>query len=765
MTVIERVRSLRGAGVLADRNAKDQGPPFHRYNLIYGFNGSGKSTLSRLFACLQAGVRREEIPDGCSFEIEMDDGTIYGCPGNLAGLEKRVCVFNSDFVERNLRWAEGRATSIFYISEEQSGSAAELQEKQVSLQTRKETETAQNKVLAASEKALKTFKTERARLISGKLHVPNRRYEAPQLQADYEKLSFDRSSILTDEVLDDFEEVARQSAPPAALRQAIDSSANIKRLIGLARSYAELSISQMVLEEAERHPSMVPWLKTGLDYHAEHGLRHCLLCGNELTAERKAKLAVALDDKLTALLTDLRETADSLSGEAAALQSQFGRPQTSEIEGSLRTPYNRALDELAAASQPLMPAVEEAKRVISERLAMPTVPVPHHLPNSEELAETCSAVGSKLAAINGLIAKHNAAAADFGSSQAAARDAIKKHFLAEGFEEFESLQAALAEAQKTSGTVSKEVQDLEADIASLTTRVRTHGPAANKITKLVQAYLGHSELAIVPADEGYELHRHRKLVKGPPSEGEKTAIALCYFLSTLEADGRCIDDLIVVVDDPISSLDTKALNYASSLIRSVVERAAQVFVLTHNQHCMNEFKKAWQRLTKEKEEQPATASLLFIDVTLPENSERREARIVEMPKHLRGYDSEYHFLCSKALQFEAAGEGYSEFWFMMPNVIRRVLDVFLGFKEPGSHSPEQKLDALAKKLPQLDPIRVKALHRLVQVESHSDNLDDLIAHSSMTIEETRDANAAMLALMEAADAGHMAAIRSQCKAQ
>lgn len=202
------------------------------------------------------------------------------------------------------------------------------------------------------------------------------------------------------------------------------------------------------------------------------------------------------------------------------------------------------------------------------------------------------------------------------------------------------------------------------------------------------------------------------------------------------------------------------MNYACSLIRSRLTGAAQLFILTHNQHCMNEFKKAWRNQAKAD---PPTAALLFLDVSMPEGTEARSARIVELPSQLRAYDSEYHFLCHKMLQFEAVGGQYSEYWFMMPNVIRRVLDVFLAFKVPGSHPLQQKLEALTKKCPDIDDIRIKALDRLIQVESHSDSLDDLVSHSSMTIEETRDANAALLELMAASDADHTKAIRKQCK--
>jgi wobble nucleotide-excising tRNase len=87
--------------------------------------------------------------------------------------------------------------------------------------------------------------------------------------------------------------------------------------------------------------------------------------------------------------------------------------------------------------------------------------------------------------------------------------------------------------------------------------------------------------------DGYQLHRHGMPITGMPSEGEKTAIAISYFLPSIEADNRKLKDVIVVIDDPVSSLDTKALNFACSLVRNRLDKAGQVIVLTQNLQCMN----------------------------------------------------------------------------------------------------------------------------------------------------------------------------------
>lgn len=186
MAIIKKIKTLKGVGVLADKGTKDQLPNFLRFNLLYGFNGSGKSTLSRIFACLEAGKHHEALPEECSFEIEMADGTSYTTPKKLTGIENRVCVFNTDFIERHLQWEAGRANSIFYISQELAELATELKVAQQLAPAGFTAQEAQAKLVNARDKALKAYKTERARTVAGALHSANRRYEAGQLQADYE---------------------------------------------------------------------------------------------------------------------------------------------------------------------------------------------------------------------------------------------------------------------------------------------------------------------------------------------------------------------------------------------------------------------------------------------------------------------------------------------------------------------------------------------------------------------------------------------------
>lgn len=76
------------------------------------------------------------------------------------------------------------------------------------------------------------------------------------------------------------------------------------------------------------------------------------------------------------------------------------------------------------------------------------------------------------------------------------------------------------------------------------------------------------------------------------SEGEKNLVTLLYFTYLLRGSINEDDiekDRVAVFDDPVSSLDSENLYYASSLIRNIIEDVKngqnivkQVFVMTHN---------------------------------------------------------------------------------------------------------------------------------------------------------------------------------------
>lgn len=71
------------------------------------------------------------------------------------------------------------------------------------------------------------------------------------------------------------------------------------------------------------------------------------------------------------------------------------------------------------------------------------------------------------------------------------------------------------------------------------------------------------------------------------SEGDKSTIALAFFLSKLDIDPSK-SDKILIFDDPLSSLDTNRRTYTIGIIKSLFSQLKQVIVLSHNEFFLHE---------------------------------------------------------------------------------------------------------------------------------------------------------------------------------
>lgn len=767
--VIKRFACLEKLHVFRKYVAPVDLPILRKHNLIYGFNGCGKTTLAKLLSSLGSGVLDSTLPTDCVFKIELTDGRTISNGEVIDQLKERVFVFNDDFVEANFHWKEGKANPVFYISKEQKEFADALQKKiKEKGKTVAQHETAED-LYKKGESAFVQHKRDNARAIAEQLNL-GRRYEAPQLVDDYAAAEYGKECIVADEERRKLRGTITLDMPDPKIEEVEADGLDIGSIAADVRNLLAQTLGSISVEELQQHDTMLIWVKGGLEYHRDKELTTCLFCGNELKQERLDTLATVLDDRFTRLLDQFTESTtaaervrDDLSRLRAAL------PAKGDIARGHRELYGAALVQLQESIVAAEQMVTNLIQALVAKARSPNVPIiiDGYLGDDgaklldKELAE-------RLATLNGVIAKHNITHDDFATAQEEARRRLKEHYLAESQADFRELESDVKKAGKIRAVLVSKITESNRNIEDLKRAVRRHGPAAKLINKMVHAYLGHKELEITTVDDGYELLRNGKRAEGQPSEGEKTAIVLCYFLVLLQGDGRKLKDLIVVLDDPISSLDTRALNYASAMIQSALNDTGQLIVLTHNIQLMNDLKK-WMKPRTEsgreqrgKSKEGAQAALFYVDMIQPGSNETRVSSIIEMPKYIREYESEYQYLFHLMLRFREHADDQLNYFFVMPNALRKILDVFLAFKEPGGMGLAPKLQKIAADNC-IDSTRMLALERLVQAESHADNLDDLVTLSSITIEETKDAVEAILAFMKAVDETHHDKMCSLCK--
>jgi wobble nucleotide-excising tRNase len=762
MTTISKLRRLRNMGIFADHTHGPGTPDFRRYNLVYGFNGSGKTTLSRIFQSLGAEQLSAHLPPDGELTIELSDGTLLKNDSLKNRISSRIVVFNQDFINDNLIWNTGAAKPVFYIGTAQGNALKLLQLLEKRTGPRNQTAATAERECRAKEREFASFKTEIGKLVAEELGL-GRRYNATNVENDYQAFDPQNAKELAEEERKAKKALINREAPAQGIvfdRPAMFTSASTIREALAACSH---SVGGMMIEALKQHPFMTGWVKAGLDYHVEHSLSDCLHCGQQLTPERIVALQASFDASYDAHVREIEECRTKIVGLIESLRGISDALPVGELPADLADKYRAARAILQDVGRRCFAILRAVRLSLEEKGKSPNLSVSATLPEAIDGIDAIDqAINEAVAKIAEVIEAHNMRNSRFAAEQEEARKELKSHHLREGYSRYIELRSAFREAEKHRDIRLRLAELLGQRVADVRDRLRSHGPAVETINKLLKSFLGHGELALSTDGEGYRIQRRGKIAVGPLSEGEKTAIAFCYYLTKLEEDGRKKKDVIAIVDDPISSLDTKALNYAFSLLKRRLAETSQLIVLTHNMDFMNEAKK-WLKTKaypRESTKQP-DASLFFIATAVSPCGTIRSASIGELPVLLREYDSEYQYLFSLVLLFS---EGRAdEFAYLMPNAMRKILEVFLAFKCPGSSGVESKLEQSIVRDCGIDPASIMALARLSSLESHGDSLDDLITLPSMTIEEAKSAAACLFQLIETLDFEHFKGMKSMSR--
>jgi wobble nucleotide-excising tRNase len=135
---------------------------------------------------------------------------------------------------------------------------------------------------------------------------------------------------------------------------------------------------------------------------------------------------------------------------------------------------------------------------------------------------------------------------------------------------------------------------LDVEIKNLSKNVTSIQPTINEINRLLKSY-GFLNFEIMPTtEEGfYQIQREDgTIAETTLSEGEITFITFLYYLQLAKgsvSEDSVNDERILVVDDPISSLDSNVLFVVSTLIKEIIKEIKlgtgnikQLILLTHN---------------------------------------------------------------------------------------------------------------------------------------------------------------------------------------
>ena len=674
---------------------------FKRYNLLYGWNYSGKTTLSRMFAFLH----QPQLPEGMSgghFQATLEDQQ-----GNHTSIDSRthhtslqVSVFNRDFVKANFQ-QEHNAPAVHILGENIKHLRDQITKRTVQVERQRKTiESLLNKK-DLEKSTIDQKKTDCARTINA---VIGGRYIRTHLDTQLPSIRANaNASILDDATLESYKKTLATVGDYQNILEITTKPPNLPEFVTQVNILLGRTASNHAIDKIKNDSALENWLRTGLEIHKDRTI--CEFCGGSLQQELMNRLNGHFDREQEKLRKDIQAFLQEELPESFSIVI----PDVGKLLPHLRQGYSIAKEPLQAWSD----WCNDQLRTISQFLA-------EKLKTGLDQASALTIDTSRFAGwstliepLNKTILDHETQIQNTDQLLSEARQKIEAHYIAQfcseiNLEQFDHHQSQLAsrickhEALIT--TCEQKSKEHEEEI-------RKHSIAAEKLNDLLLALLPHSNVKAVPKSEvTFEFQRNGHPAKNL-SDGEKTAITFAYFLITLEDQGNKAEDTIVFVDDPISSLDSNHIYAVWSLINDRLKCCKQLFVSTHNCELFTLIKDEWVNSRQEQNFQTDHAGYWISRPSDPTGN--AQSNLEKLPDLLRKYKSEYQFVYACLHEFANATSPSTHEAYTAPNLLRKFLEAYLGFRKPAGGSWHAKLDLL------IDcPIKRKEINKFADDASH-----------------------------------------------
>jgi len=736
---IRKITRMRDYGVFRDFTWPQDLPEFGRYNLIYGWNGTGKTTLSRLFRHLE----KQQNPTEGKVSVTIGDTDYSEEQFEMCSIAVRV--FNRDFIAQAVFTRNGELAPIFVIGERNVEKQKEVGKLRSQLNDRRSQ--LQNALEDQNEARgkLDQFCIERARIIKNTLRTsgsnPYNDYDKRRYRERAEKMvaDGDAAAYLLNEGERDALLAQHRESPKPKLQQVAYTLPSLQQLASEVSDLLQETVVSATIQALKDDPDLAGWTRKGLGLHKDRNSNKCLFCEQPLPPSRLEALEAHFSAEYEQFLGKLEDQIRKL---------QAASEQAAEVElpdsARLYTDLVREYDEAKSA---VLKALERVRRLLKALILALNDKKAKPFDRVKLDAEVPPLDAEVVGRLNAVIRKHNQACESFHARIATARDRLALDMIAADLDKFVQLRDDVRQAEADVETAKKGLQSLDAEIQRLEREIVEHRQPAEELNRDLYKYLGHRELQLAIKDTGYSIMRN-----GQPantlSEGEMTAIALLYFLKSLEDREFDLQNGVVVLDDPVSSLDQNALFGAFGYIRSRTQTAAQVIILTHN-FLFFQLIREWFRNLRGPDKR--AWRVFMLDCAF--DGETRSAKLQPIDPLLMDFDSEYHYLFARLYRMATEPPATSlEAYYWAPMIARRLLETFLAFRVPdkgGRNRLWGQMQAI-----EFDEGKKSRIYRYMQTHSHRGAVGNPDEDLTL-LGESRAVLADVLDFMKVADSDHV----------
>jgi wobble nucleotide-excising tRNase len=682
-------------------------PRFEKFNLIYGWNYSGKTTLSRVFRCLEIGKLEEDFKKS-RFELQCEDGMKIKSE-NLT-IMPEVHVYNRDFIDRNFSKNNTVVDSIeFSVGQNNIEELEKIERIKQEMNHTAKFMTEHSQSIDELEKSLRIIKVSKALEIKNRLKLGH--FTLKEVDSYIERtmeyldiVSVDKR-VLEEKIssLIQYESLVEINWTGISLNRILEKLSLIKTDI------FSLSNITDIMSFAEISSQQLDWLIAGLDLHRNE--KQCLFCSGVLTSDRitsilklaSSRKSIFLKelDSLIVLFSDIRINSKLVE---PSLFNLFQRPNVSNLcksLGDILSKYdierNRLINDLKEVRSGNLKAIE--------------------INNLHAILSEIEVLSNK---ILGYVNDHNR---NYHDTRNRHQD-LQKEVICEMIidfvksESYSDLIKKLENYRMNLSEISRTHDKLITQHNEILKKVDQVHLALDYLNTILQSLLNRSRVSVVKDSPGkFKFLRDGVLAKNL-SDGELTAITFSYFVTSLHPEGPDFSKKIIFVDDPICSLDSNHIHSVYIILTSVLQNCSQVFVSTHNFELFQLLKSSWiGKKGGNLTEVNKTSSAYLVSSKVIENNQN-ESSLMNLPVSLRKYKSEYLY-CFELLSSYASNPSPDyEMSLLIPNVLRKFLEAFLGFYDPSTTEWHKKLSHVSQ-----DPQFQRTLSKIADEGSHLQDLE------------------------------------------
>lgn len=700
--MIEKIITIEKFGVFNDFNWNRDSSlqDFKEKNIIYGWNYSGKTTLSRIFCSLRDKTIHTDYPEA-KFKLRLENNQDFDSE-NLDTYDKTVFIFNKEYIDSKLTWdsrTELGEPIAFDVGENTTiRSDIEKLEEKIDYAKVRRTGT-QQPITTFNEFETWRFREESKaiRLIISNNTIP---FDKGHFKTTLNSISRDNihSLIISEnkeiEVLKVISNSTNNFIEFDELKIELKLN-NFKNAVSVLLK--EEPAKDVVIDILEKNKDLYGWVKEGLEFNENS--ETCSFCGNQIETNRITTLNNYFSNASKDLRDRISAIRNSISSEIVLINSIEIPKSKNDFTEKVRVTIETKINSYKSIKSNY---ISELNHLLTEL----TRKEDGNIFNVITLIETeydLKEFEDWFSEVNEVIKSHNSLIANFETERDSAREKLKKHLIADFLknENYFGKKEKSQNAQKWQKLYDNYITKKEVIKQEKLDSLKTITKGKDELNKFIQKFLNRDDIKIdVTEDDKFILLRKTRPARNL-SEGEKTAIAFSYFLVQLESLGvGQMQETIVFIDDPISSLDTNHISQIYSLINSyffrknidetnpnkVVNCFKQLFISTHNFEFfsflrdstqLKKKKRKTNALTGKKEDIP-NFGLYQIQKIDTDNSV-----IKGLNKALKRYKSEYIYLFSLIYTYkqeiENGGEVYN---ILIPNALRRFLEIYTLMKIP-----------------------------------------------------------------------------------